>query len=75
MSGVLPVPVATHAHCEAFASAAEALARRRAADIPEQDLSAFQDLGWIEWQKGALRVTPLGQMALIRIQGRFAEPA
>lgn len=75
MSSVLPVPVATHAHCAAFASAAEALARRRVADISEQELSAFQDLGWIEWQKGAVRVTPLGQMALIRIQGRFAEPA
>ena len=51
---------------------AEALSRRRAADIPESDLDAFLHLHWMAWQQGALRITPLGQMALIRIQGRSA---
>ena len=75
MSAVMPVPVATRAHCEAFASAAEALARRRVRDIPEEDIEAFLELQWLEWRNGALRMTPLGQMALIRIQGRAARPA
>jgi len=75
VSSVLPVPVATRAQCEAFAAAAEALARRQAGTIPEQDIQAFLELGWVEWRQGALRVTPLGQMALIRIQGTAAQPA
>ena len=75
MSSVLPVPVATQAHCDAFASAAEALARRRAAEIPEEDIQSFLTLEWVEWHHGALRLTPLGQMALIRIQGRAQQPA
>jgi hypothetical protein len=75
VSSALPVPVATRAHCEAFASAAEALARRQAGRIPEKDVQDLQALGWLEWRQGALRVTPLGQMALIRIQGTAAQPA
>lgn len=75
MSSVLPVPIATRANCEAFAAAAEALARRRAADISQEDVRAFLDLRWVEWHLGALRVTPLGQMALLRIQGLAAQPA
>jgi len=75
VSSVSPVPIATRAHCEAFASAAEALARRQAQGVPEEDIRAFLALGWIEWRQGVLRVTPLGQMALIRIQAAAAQPA
>ena len=75
VSSVLPVPVATQADCDAFASAAEALARRRAGEIAEEDIQSFLNLEWVEWHRGALRITPLGQMALIRIQGRGQQPA
>jgi len=75
VSSVSPVPIATRAHCEAFATAAEALALRQAERIPEEDIQAFLALGWVEWRQGVLRVTPLGQMALVRIQAAAALPA
>lgn len=75
MSNAAHVPLATRENCDAFARAAEALARRRANEIPDADIEAFRLLQWVEWRQGALRVTPLGQMALIRIQGQAAQAA
>ena len=71
MTVAADAPVITHQLCEAFAMAAEALARRRAGEIAERDLEAFDALGWLDWHGGSLRVTPLGHMALIRIRARI----
>lgn len=75
LSNAVQVPLATRADCEAFARAAEALARRRAKEIPDSDIDSFERLQWVAWHQGALRITPLGHMALIRIQGRAVEAA
>ena len=73
MNTTKPAPTITEQTCEAFASAADALLLRRANRIPESDIEDFVALGWMDWHGGSLRVTPLGQMALLRIRARLAE--
>lgn len=68
-------PVITESLCAAFADAADALALRQASRIAEQSISDFRALGWLDWHGGALRITPLGQMALVRIRARTADAA
>ncbi len=63
-------PVVTERICEAFVFAADELLRRRANLIPEEDIDNFVALGWLDWHGGSLRITPLGQMALLRIRTR-----
>ena len=70
-----PAPTITEQTCDAFASAADALLLRRANRIPEGDIDNFAALGWMDWHGGSLRVTPLGQMALLRIRTRITEAA
>ncbi len=66
-------PTITEQTCEAFAAAADALLLRRANRIPESDIDDFVALGWMDWHGGLLRITPLGQMALLRIRARLTE--
>lgn len=73
MQALTHSPVITEELCDAFALAAESLAQRRADRIPEHSVSDFEALGWIDWHGGALRITPLGHMALLRIRARAAE--
>lgn len=66
-----PAPIITEQTCEAFAAAADALLQRRADRIPESAIDDFVALGWLNWHGGSLRITPLGQMALLRIRTRL----
>ena len=68
-----PAPAITAQTCEAFAAAADALLVRRADRIDERDIDDFVALGWMKWHGGSLRITPLGQMALLRICTRLTE--
>jgi hypothetical protein len=68
-------PIVTEQICDAFASAADSLLLRRAGEIPERSIEDFVSLGWMRWHGGSLQVTPLGQMALVRIRARFFETA
>jgi hypothetical protein len=63
-------PAVTEQICNAFAASADALLRRRATLISEYDIDNFVALGWMTWRGGSLRITPLGQMALLRIRTR-----
>ena len=65
-----PAPAVTERICDTFVSAADALLRRRANLIAENDIDDFVALGWMDWHGGSLRITPLGQMALSRIRTR-----
>lgn len=67
------VPTITEELCEAFAAAADSLLLRRAGQIPERAIEDFRALGWMVWHGGSLRITPLGQMALVRIRARLNE--
>lgn len=75
MGPTTSVPPITEELCEEFASAADALLQRRASDIPEKAIDAFVALGWMRWHGGALRISTLGQMALVRIRARFSQAA
>jgi len=70
-----PAPVVTEQICNAFVTAADELLRRRAGLIAESDIDDFIALGWMDWDAGSLRITPLGQMALLRIRSRVAAVA
>ena len=71
MDATTPAPIITEQTCEAFARAADALQLRRANRIAESDIDDFVGLCWMDWRGGALRITPLGQMALSRIRLRL----
>jgi len=70
MKTMKPAPAVTEQICDAFVSAADALLLRRANRIAEKDIDDFVALGWMDWHAGSLRITPLGQMALLRIRTR-----
>ena len=70
MSMLKSEPVVTERICEALVFAADELLRRRANLIPEEGVDTFVALGWMDWHGGSLRITPLGQMALLRIRTR-----
>ena len=67
------VPTITETLCGEFAAAADSLLLRRASQIPERAIEDFEALGWMAWHGGSLRITPLGQMALVRIRTRLHE--
>ena len=46
---------------EAFQDSVHMLYRRRACDIPNGFIEDYVALNWLEWNGGALRVTPTGQ--------------
>ena len=73
MQTTTPAPLITERLCEAFAAAADALSMRQANRIPEKAIDDFLALGWMQWHGGSLRITPLGQMALLRIRTRLTE--
>ncbi len=70
MTKMKPAPAVTEEICDAFVSASDALLRRRANLIANSDIEDFVALGWMDWHGGSLRITPLGQMALLRIRTR-----
>ena len=70
MTMMKPAPAVTEQICDMFESAADALQRRQASLIAENDIDDFVARGWMGWHGGSLRITPLGQMALLRIRTR-----
>ena len=73
MNTTKPVPTIKEQTCNSFAAAADALLMRRADRIRESDIEDFVALGWMDWYGGSLRLTALGQMALLRIHTRLTE--
>jgi hypothetical protein len=71
MSTPAPLVKITAALCESFAAAADALARRRARDIPEAAIDKFVALRWLEWCGGTLRITEVGELVLMKLQTRM----
>lgn len=45
---------------ETLPSTADLLRKRRAADVPEQDIEDYIVLDWLEWHGGSLRLTITG---------------
>jgi hypothetical protein len=54
--------------CDSFVAAADALARRRAGDIPEPTIDRLVAVRWLEWCGGSLRLTRLGEIVLMKVQ-------
>ena len=44
------------------------IAAARASLIEDDDIDDFVARGWMDWHGGSLRITPLGQVALLRIR-------
>ena len=64
--------------CDSFLAAVDALARRRARDIPENTIDKLVDLRWLEWNGGTLRLTRVGEIVLMKVQAMSpanAQPA
>ncbi|MGN6529263.1 MAG: hypothetical protein ACTHL8_22955 [Burkholderiaceae bacterium] len=57
---------------DALESAASALHRRRASDIPDGYIEDFVQLDWLEWHGGSLRLTTTGNN--VRQQTASAAP-
>ena len=45
----------------------DALARRRACDIPEQTIDRFIAMRWLQWNGGNLRLTAAGEEMLVAV--------
>jgi hypothetical protein len=50
--------------------AVDKLWRRRAAEVPEQDLDDYVTLQWMSWNCGALMLTPNGRSLLDMVVAR-----
>jgi len=46
----------------------DALARRRACDIPEQTIDQLVALRWLQWSGGSLRLTEAGETMVVKVQ-------
>jgi hypothetical protein len=57
---------------DALLTTAEALARRRACDIPEATIDRLVALRWLEWAGGSLRFTAAGELVLLKAQAAMA---
>ena len=57
---------------EALLTTAEALARRRACDIPEATIDRLVALRWLAWAGGSLRFTAAGEQVLLKAQAAMA---
>ncbi|HEX7640015.1 MAG TPA: hypothetical protein VF457_16580 [Burkholderiaceae bacterium] len=57
---------------DAVLTTAEALARRRAGEIPEQTIARLVALRWLEWAGGRLRFTAAGEEVLMKAQAAVA---
>jgi hypothetical protein len=58
---------------DALLAAVDALARRRACDIPEQTLDRLVLLGWLRWSAGSLRLTEAGEATVVRLQAAMLD--
>jgi len=58
------------ATCESFLAAVDALARRRAGEIPEDTIARLVAMHWLEWRGGSLHLTRVGEIVLMKLQAR-----
>ena len=62
--------------CDSFLAAADSLSRRRAREIPESTIARLvDDLRWLEWSGGNLRLTRVGEIVLMKVQARTCASA
>jgi hypothetical protein len=66
------------ARCEVLShqlpAAIASLWRRRAWEVPQGSLEDFVTLGWMHWSRGALLLTPAGQVVHDRVVAQGATP-
>lgn len=66
------------ARCEVLShqlpAAIASLWRRRAWEVPQGSLDDFVTLGWMNWSRGALLLTPAGQVVHDRVVAQGATP-
>jgi hypothetical protein len=48
--------------------------RRRASEVPQGSLDDFVTLGWMNWSRGTLLLTPAGQVVHDRVVTRGTTP-
>jgi hypothetical protein len=53
---------------ESLLAAVDALARRRACDIPDQTIARLVASRWLEWNGGSLRLTAAGEEMVVKAQ-------
>ncbi|HYP32711.1 MAG TPA: hypothetical protein VES00_12625 [Burkholderiaceae bacterium] len=58
---------------DALLSAVDALARRRACDIPESTIDRLVALGWLRWSAGSLRLTATGETTVMKAQAAMLD--
>ena len=66
------------ARCEVLSlqlpAAIASLWRRRASEVPQGSLDDFVTLGWMNWSRGTLVLTPAGQVVNDRVVAEGATP-
>ena len=60
---------------DALLAAVDALARRRACDIPDPTIDHLVAQGWLRWSAGSLRLTEAGEAALVKAQAAMLDDA
>jgi hypothetical protein len=60
---------------DALLAAVDALARRRACDIPDQTIARLVDQGWLRWSGGSLCLTEAGEATLVKVQAAMLDGA
>jgi hypothetical protein len=58
---------------DALLAAVDALARRRACDIPEMTIDRLVARGWLRWSAGSLRLTEVGEATVVKAQAAMLE--
>jgi hypothetical protein len=58
---------------ESLLAAVDALARRRACDIPEATIDRLVLLGWLRWSAGSLRLTEAGEATIVKLQAALLD--
>jgi len=58
---------------ESLLAAVDALARRRACDIPETTLDRLVLQGWLRWSAGSLRLTEAGEATVVKLQAAMLD--
>jgi hypothetical protein len=58
---------------DALLAAVDALARRRACDIPEHTIDRLVALRWLRWSAGSLRLTEAGEATVVRLQAALLD--
>ena len=58
---------------DALLAAVDALARRRACDVPEQTIDQLVLRGWLCWNAGSLRLTEAGEATVVKAQAAMLD--